>query len=465
MLQMRPSNEHVGDGFNAKEKVKQQKTKKEDEQPKQLQMITQSYRTQADERARQKSWSFLRQQEHQEKSVKLDFYSTEESGEVIDRLFEDSDKKTSFDIKPVQYLDTLVPYKMDQNTPTIQSVEQVSMDALHNKSNIEQVQVALFGAKILTFNRIKELCTSIKSDEELIPIVESLAVLIDGVWVIKSELNGSVDAKVEKTEAQDSKLIYVRDYMLYLFWKNKQVNRIQFSRDAHITPDQAKQLLDEIAIVAKVPNAYEGEWVLKHPMDNSFVKRKPEVVKRQQEEWKVREVIAEKHFVNKFEAKHDQAQNFIAAAQGVRSGSTHSEIEMDLIKFINKLLSKFGVISMELIKQQFEVQDEDAQRVKFASSALLDKVVKSLTVKFIGDTFVNKKADTPQDDVFRGVIIDLFQQMSERNETPTKDQISQHVREHVKDQTMTNAIFLRIVQKLAKPHPRDGTWTPRDGKP
>jgi DNA-directed RNA polymerase-3 subunit RPC5 len=97
ILQLRPSTEQHGEGVGVKEKVVKRTTKKEEETQKPQQtLVHQSFRTQADERERQKSWTYLKQNELSEKAIQLEHYGRDASQEVIAKLFDNHSKSNSF---------------------------------------------------------------------------------------------------------------------------------------------------------------------------------------------------------------------------------------------------------------------------------------------------------------------------------------------------------------------------------
>jgi DNA-directed RNA polymerase-3 subunit RPC5 len=92
MLQLRPSTEkHAEVASTGKEKVSKAKVKKEEEggaPPKPAQIIASSFRTQADEKERQKTWSYIKQQETEERAITLEHKVKLESDAIIQQLFD-----------------------------------------------------------------------------------------------------------------------------------------------------------------------------------------------------------------------------------------------------------------------------------------------------------------------------------------------------------------------------------------
>jgi DNA-directed RNA polymerase-3 subunit RPC5 len=359
-------------------------------------------------------------------------------------------------------LDTLVAYREETSVIPPSAVNKsesqpssvdVSLSSLKNLDAAHQVQLILFGAKILSFSRIKKLVTSVKSDEELIPLIENVAVMIRGVWVIKSEFNEKINAKPKET-LKHPRLSAVRDYLLYLFYKFERVNRSEFVRETKITSDQAFTMLNEIGTVVRDMDSPSGVWELKVPPDYGFVDRKPEVFRRQQDEWEDREIAAVKNYENEFRAT-DQTVIFTPAGSKSK-GKRMSELELDFYQFVKDQLKTFGVVTIESIRNQISTK-EVHKKFRVIPDDLLTRVVTELTVPFSDNSFIVKSMGNEKSDNFRIVIIKLLKEKRQ----VTRVEVMQAIKDELKEQ-IDNATYLDIMTSLAIAQ-KDLSWKVRTG--
>lgn len=207
-----------------------------------------------------------------------------ESSQAFDKLFEGSFNPVKFDMTSKTYLDTLVPYKTD---PLAQlRGRQLSLESLSNLPFEQQVTVALFVAQILHFERIKKLATRMPSEEQLLEALERVALLVDGRWVVKSQVLFN----------QDNFLASCRDYLLYLLHTKHHVKRMEFMNNTKLNADMTNRILEGVAMLDKKRRV----WVLKLPRDDKMCDTYPDIVKRQEQEWKTREKVIKNNLAHKF---------------------------------------------------------------------------------------------------------------------------------------------------------------------
>jgi len=109
-------------------------------------------------------------------------------------------------------------------------------------------------ASALHFDRIKELVSS-RDVPKILEVLDSVAVLIQGCWVIKSEFKFSGRAGL------------CRDYLLGIFLKDRYVSRKEFSDIALLTSDTVRDILSEISTLRT-----GKRWEFKLPTDTKFMK-------------------------------------------------------------------------------------------------------------------------------------------------------------------------------------------------
>ncbi|XP_073004545.1 uncharacterized protein [Typha latifolia] len=111
------------------------------------------------------------------------------------------------------------------------------------------------------------------SVQEVLKVLQVQADLVRGLWVTKSSL---------LYEGID---VHARDYILFLFTKNHSINLAQL-RTFSINSDSIKRIMGPLAHT----RTELKDWKFKEPLDLSFIKRYPEIVKEQECAWSTREM-------------------------------------------------------------------------------------------------------------------------------------------------------------------------------
>lgn len=197
-----------------------------------------------------------------------------DSGDMPPPLLSDEDIKPKIDTSPVK-----------------QSISSRQNDL--KQANIA-IKECLIRAKILSFD---EICAYIKkftdarfTADQLLPTVESFAVLVQGNWAIKSEIlyEDASDSKnptiTEMTGIPMSNLVLARDYLLWSFCQDRKISRIALRDKVKIPDHDVLDLLQQLASL----DMSDKMWEFKLPTDNVFIHRHQDIVVRQKSLWKVR---------------------------------------------------------------------------------------------------------------------------------------------------------------------------------
>lgn len=140
----------------------------------------------------------------------------------------------------------------------------------------QQVMCCMLAGRVLQYKRIRELSTNAKSDEQVLPELEKIAVLIKGVWVVKSQA-------LQATNNWTPRQVAIRDYLLYLLHSQEYVSRDAFAKKCGLSVDEGKELLDELTVLVRG----RGRKLKVEP-DEEFLEMYPEVVQRQNRIWEER---------------------------------------------------------------------------------------------------------------------------------------------------------------------------------
>lgn len=215
------------------------------------------------------------------------------------------------DIKPQFFHPDIKPKieKMDvddiyQDRPSEEEVPQNAADVVTSNANENPapslqstvkrlVKDCLMKAKIANFEEIHRYINDRKSpnihaisNKDVLDSLTDNGVLVQGVWAIKSEVLYGDNNKDRTPVTGISIKLYVaaRDFLLWLFTKNRYVSRVEYTKRVRIPDYDTKQLFNELAVL----NSETRVWELLLPTDERFIAQFPDVVQRQNTFWKVR---------------------------------------------------------------------------------------------------------------------------------------------------------------------------------
>lgn len=155
------------------------------------------------------------------------------------------------------------------------------------------VKECLMKAKIANFEEIHKYINDKKgfkidtiSNKDVLDGLTDNGILVQGVWAIKSEVLYADQQKDCTPVTGISIKLYIaaRDYLLYLFTKNRFVSRVDYVKRVRIPDYDSTQLFNELAVLDRETRI----WELLLPTDERFIAQFPDVVQRQNTFWKVR---------------------------------------------------------------------------------------------------------------------------------------------------------------------------------
>lgn len=119
---------------------------------------------------------------------------------------------------------------------------------------------------------------------QILRTLPTVGLLIHGNWVVQSEILYP-EKSVSSTNGVPAELMCrARDYILYQFYRNENIDRKKISIITQIPSDEVKELLLTIASWDK-----SRGWHLVHPKDDEFDARNPELKQRQDAYWRAKD--------------------------------------------------------------------------------------------------------------------------------------------------------------------------------
>lgn len=131
----------------------------------------------------------------------------------------------------------------------------------------DKVKAILATAQVSSFSRIYEFLKDDGnvSEVDIVLELEKCAVLVNGVWVLKSEY------------LYIDRPAHARQYLLGMFLLNGTVNRLEFSKSVLLPVSMIGNMMLEVAVL----NYETKKWKLKIEKEDYFVNKYPAVVSRQ----------------------------------------------------------------------------------------------------------------------------------------------------------------------------------------
>ncbi|KAI8804771.1 Sin-like protein conserved region-domain-containing protein [Cladochytrium replicatum] len=130
----------------------------------------------------------------------------------------------------------------------------------------KQVMALLLNAVTVTYTQVLENLGANRTEKEIIDALEEYGMLVNGVWIGKSEL-------YYMGRPRDA-----RDVLLEMFAKKKSVTRIEFVEGTKLPMQMATNMISEIAQWEKGTG-----WTVKCASEDHFVDSFPDIAKRQKE--------------------------------------------------------------------------------------------------------------------------------------------------------------------------------------
>ena len=220
--------------------------------------------------AREKSHAFLKKKEEEEQWVHVEPSGTSACADQLLAMRKDA---ISASLSKGDYFLKLNPDPVRRDT-TVKQSQQASADHLSRgelaqMSGPDQVRAVLRHAVVQTYDKVRTYASK-ATESELIQTLEEVGHLVQGCWVLNSELvPGATDL-----------MIKARDHVLAHFNGSRVIQRRTALEPFKLNSDIARELLAPLGMLK--PRA-GWEWC--RPTDEDFIENFPQVVERQNAYW------------------------------------------------------------------------------------------------------------------------------------------------------------------------------------
>lgn len=242
-------------------------------------------------KAKEKSYGFLLRQIREEPWIEVAYhkYGSERSDFEMRKLYcmYEHEHVDQFSLGSQEYLSQLVPPTREvQATASGLPANLISRSALLSLPLHDRVKTVMTNAGVASFGELLGVFgygSSVESALSVLKVLQQVAVLVQGNWVVKSDILYPKDSKSE-SGIPNELIQRGRDFVLYLFTKNTNVVRTEVGDVVGLPGNDLKDILLGVS-------RYQGSravWEFILPTDISFMKKYPEVVQRQQMIWQSR---------------------------------------------------------------------------------------------------------------------------------------------------------------------------------
>ncbi|XP_071813473.1 DNA-directed RNA polymerase III subunit RPC5-like isoform X2 [Apostichopus japonicus] len=182
---------------------------------------------------------------------------------------------------PKDYLTKLIPESKADDSAKAQMPNNVlSITQLQSMPLANQVRALLTNAKVMKFSQLLQYLSSSFDANNVLKPLQQVAYLVQGCWVVKSEVLYPKDTSSPNTGVPAEILCRGRDYLMWKFNQNRCVVRKEIASTVKLLSEDVKEILEQMAR----PKVNQG-WEFREEYDHAFVKRYPEIVQRQEFFW------------------------------------------------------------------------------------------------------------------------------------------------------------------------------------
>ncbi|RUS89733.1 hypothetical protein EGW08_002551, partial [Elysia chlorotica] len=267
---------------------------------------------------RMASYEYVNQKREEERWVKMTYFSADSGlGDAERQQLQAGDypQVSQFKISAQEYLHALIPPPcedksekpaMPANVLSLKRNQQclpmpanvLSLNELRRLDLNDQIKELLKNVKVIRFNQLVSFLAPGTDHQAILRSLQNMAVLVQGCWVVKSELLYPDEDKEDTRRKRRPNSVVspellrrVRDYAMWKFTHCRFVVRKDISSVVQLPSDDVKEILEKMSRL----KARSG-WEFMYEYDREFCERFPEIVQRQRNKWALLFHNLEQHF-------------------------------------------------------------------------------------------------------------------------------------------------------------------------
>nr|CAG4640931.1 EOG090X07NA [Eulimnadia texana] len=244
-------------------------------------------------KAREKSFDFLQKKSAEEPWYNTNYHHSNSEESLLGKarlMCEKSHEEVSVLVQPAKnYIQSLVPPDLEiVGTEAALPSNVVSLAHIKNLPLVDQVKAVMINAKLMSFQQLLILLGQQKEASQMLRAVQQVAVLIQGNWVVRSDVLYPKDKLCGLTGVPAEIITKARDLLLLAFTQSRFVDKKSMMSVLKMPPEEVSHMFQEISIY----RTGKG-WEFALPTDEDFLKKYPEIVQRQDMLWKAKQQLSQ----------------------------------------------------------------------------------------------------------------------------------------------------------------------------
>ncbi|KAI4472636.1 hypothetical protein M0802_005662 [Mischocyttarus mexicanus] len=320
IVQLRPTFNYLDKSDKrAREEIKiaDEDTEEEDEGPKQVKVTFDRQKPDFIKKMQEQSFQTFSKMSSAEKWIHTNYIPVDGTQADLTRLemFCPSTEESinSLDLSNIQYLDSLIPPNSQKES---KENHFPSLNYIKTLPLLDQVKIHVKYIKVLSFSSLRLLILPEYDSTSILKYLQQLAVLVQGNWIVNSELIYTKDSKSSISGIPADLMCKARDYILLLFTEQQFLDRKTVSTVIKIPSEDLNEIFEGIAVQAP-----KIGWRLPIPPNMDFYEKYPEIAQRQTMLWESKR----KHFRESFMSQNQVPQRQRRRSNRESIGSENEE--------------------------------------------------------------------------------------------------------------------------------------------
>lgn len=290
-VQLRPSFEYLDRADDNKQTTSSARIDEANEDEEEAKpVLTRFARQETDKMAQKKKQSFfsIEQKLAEEPWIDMNYVKSSSSNaasmKMLLQCHQQEFESPEFTATSREYLETLAPaLEGVESHPAALPHGVLSMASLKKMELADQIKALLINAKVIQFHHLLALLGPGIDEKAILKGLYSYAVLVQGCWVVKSEVMYPKGSKCSISGIEAETIWPARDYVMWRFNHRRLLERKDIMSTIRIPSEELRDMLEQVAR-QKLPQG----WEFMLPTDVDFLHKHHDVVKSQLEVWKLK---------------------------------------------------------------------------------------------------------------------------------------------------------------------------------
>ncbi|XP_066920648.1 DNA-directed RNA polymerase III subunit RPC5-like [Clytia hemisphaerica] len=223
-----------------------------------------------------------------EEWVKMEFHQPDDFRSKLERKLlychQNDFEAPEFTLTSRDYLKVLAPpEEQDSSLPADMPQGVLSLLKLKTMGFSEQVKALLVTAKVLQFTQLCVLLGGGLDDKIVLKALEQYAMLVQGCWVVKSEVLYPKGTKSQISGIDAEKIWPTRDYVMFCFNRKRVLSRKEVASTSRLPTEELREVLEQMG---RQQRAQGWEFMLSADVD--FLHKHHDVCTSQMNAWKAK---------------------------------------------------------------------------------------------------------------------------------------------------------------------------------